>query len=472
MFSLLISRVVRKCAVLGLCALGVSSLVAQMPDPESGLPDRSYPFLKELLDKSVEQSPRMIGRNIALARAEAERIQGASRSLPSLYLNGRYGYEKMSVNGTASTDGFGTYYTLGLSQPLYHWGAISAERELGKLSVLIAEKAYAEVYKDLASTVRIQFLRLIQAKKSIKIRREALAERERNYRELETRRANGRASDAELWDTRLQNSEISHSLDVALFEFEQARNALARLCGLSSISEDQIPDELVTPSLAPDEAAKLVTFFDQSDKVKELPSVVTQNYVLRQNELRYRVAKVRLLPKFDLSASTGVENQPYLSGNAVNSQATNRTSISLSANWQIFDGFATRAAKMQALAGIREANEGMKTLMQDLDEKRRTLATRFALSTKSLSFAEEHLTRHRGALSDIEENVRSGRMPQSAIEQYRTVLANLEVQAMSARIDTYSCWNELLSMLWLDPALQRIPAKYLSNGNSRQISIP
>lgn len=457
------ARSVRLLLVSGLLGL-VLPLHAEKPEAASGLPDASFPYLRELLDNALAQSPQMLQRGIALSRADAEREGGRARYYPTVYSNARTGWDKSSSNSLGGTDSFGTFYSVGVNQALFHWGQISAENEIGKLGQLIARKAYAEAYRNVAGHVRAEFLRLVHLKRGLELRRLTVEASTQGLEDARRRRTVGTASISELGGAEIALAEAQLALDRDVFEYDQARISLARLCGLASIPEERVPTEMPAPVVGERQALKLVEFFDQTDGARTLPSVQIQEHLRRQSELRVSVAKVRLLPKFDLTASAGLENQSYVFGGSLNQSATHRYSVGMAANWTIFDGFASRSAKRQALADKRDAELRLQQVLLSLDDQKRAAVTRHELAVRRLTLAEGAYSRQSAALDEVRERNRTGLVPITVVESHRAACIALERDCYVARAEVYGRWNELISLLWMDPALDKLPQHYLTHG--------
>ena len=70
----------------------------------------------------------------------------------------------------------------------------------------------------------------------------------------------------------------------------------------------------------------------------------------------------------------------------------------------------------------------------------------------------------RGSLSYAEEEVKQGRMSEEQLNQVKAGLMAGELSTLVARADVYSRWSDLVALLWVDPALQKLPASYLNHG--------
>jgi len=139
--------------------------------------------------------------------------------------------------------------------------------------------------------------------------------------------------------------------------------------------------------------------------------------------------------------------------------------VGIVANWTLFDGFATRASKRQALADKRDAELRLQNILQGLDDQKRAAVRRFELAVRGQRLAEERHDRQRAAYYEAKDNVSRGQISPSVVDEFMSGMLSTEVQVLTARTEVYSRWNDLLSLLWLDPALQRLPSHYLNHGN-------
>ena len=95
-----------------------------------------FPQLIPVLRRAAQQSPGVLARNVDLAVAEANEIVAFSERYPSVAGTLRYDYRR--EDGGALADAQDKNVLLYLFQaryPLYHWGAIEAASEIGKIGV-------------------------------------------------------------------------------------------------------------------------------------------------------------------------------------------------------------------------------------------------------------------------------------------------------------------------------------------------
>jgi outer membrane protein TolC len=438
---------------------------AQPVDPAACLPDSSMVGLARILDHALAQSPQMLMKNVELARADAAVLGAKAARLPSLGSNARYAYEDVSSRNSPGSMQKGFFYNVGLVQPLYHWGEISNSIEITVLERKIRERSWQEAYRELASNLRARYLALIMAKQSLIASRTAHTLREKARRNDEERHAAGLMSNTEYQYGAVQMEEASFALERENFEFDQACKGFARLAGLDEFREAEIPDDIPAPVVSEHQAERLVTWFEQSDRVSEIPSIQSLHYLLRQTELRYKVASVRLLPKLDMNLSDSQENNTYLNNGGVSQGATHRDSVGVSANWPLFDGFATRAAKRSALADRRDADLRIKGALEALKDTQTSLVTRFGFAVKGLAFADRRLAMAQGSLDFVTADVAAGRQSAAALDVARGAWATARYAQLAARSEVYARWTELLGLLWLDPRLQQLPSHLSQHGN-------
>ncbi len=465
-FAFPLERLTRKLtlALVGMAALtGAVSARGGEPDPSATLPDARIPGLEAVIDKAMTQSPQMMAQNIELSRAAAGRTMAYSGLYPSLSGNVRYADMAVSTTGTENNSRVGLDYFLTLSQPLFHWGELRAQAKTGDLDEDIAHKRYAQAYRDLVGQIRTLYLRLIIQKKALSMRERTLRLLEKSLAYDKQQLAAGRitANDYEAKRTDLDEAQVGYDRDA--LAFSQARESIAQLAGLKAIAADSIPSDLPRPDWSAAQAGALVTYFDQTGREAGLPSLEIARDQVRESELRYKIAKVRLLPKLDAVAQTSMQSQTYLVSNRATQSATSEQMVGVAVNWPIFDGFATRGAKQQALADKRSSMLQLQTVEASLDSRKRDAVEQCDLSARSLAIAERRLGFARGGLSYIEGEQKANRASEAQVEQARTAVLNAQLAAMSARADLYMRWSDLVGLLWMDPALNRIPVTYLSH---------
>src|SRR5204863_7022941 len=98
------------------------------------LTEKIFPELQPILANALQQSPRMLERNLELDAASGDLLQARAGLYPAVsayFQDSRTRDQREDVPGTLKTDKL--YYNLSVSQPLYHWGAISNRAKIGEI---------------------------------------------------------------------------------------------------------------------------------------------------------------------------------------------------------------------------------------------------------------------------------------------------------------------------------------------------
>ena len=442
----------------------VAPLQAQPVDPAKTLPDKELTVLNETLVQALKQSPDMLMKSIELAQAEAYRMDRSHALWPSVSGDMRYAKDYLATTNSDTKVGEGFFYNFGIQQPVFHWGAVKASADIGGLQRKIAQKQFAEAYRLLVSSLRERFLGLIHEKKLLQNQSYALELAERNYKLEEGKLANGTLAQAAFEGSRLAIEEARLAVASTQSDWQQLKRVFVRLAGLHELSDESIPNTVSRPAWTDGQAARLAAEFQQADGARQVPGAEVFTYLIRQNELDYRIAKTQLLPRFDLFAGTNLQNQTSATKDTVSQVATTDQTFGLVANWTIFDGFATRSAKLTALAAKRQHALQLQNYLDLLREDISSVTDQSNLAARAVALAERRREIAAGGLSYAQEEAKQGRASPLAVAQAQVGLDGAELAALDSRIALYNQWSRLVGLLWVDPILQNLPATYLDHG--------
>jgi outer membrane protein TolC len=433
----------------------------------AALPEDLLPQLKHLLQVAVSQSPTMLSSNLDVVTAEGSRIQAHASLLPSVSGYGNYSYTESAVaaNTSSRSKTNGPQYGLSFYQPLFAFGALKNQNDIGKLQLHIAERQYAEAYRLLVLSVRSQYLGLIEAKLSWQNQRFNLHIAESNLAVQEAKLRDGRISSSDITAPRLSVDEARITAEKAQEEYESSRRLLAHLVGLPDLNDDSIPVEIPKPTFAPE---TINSFFEEMKRGGLANVLMVQAYqdTIHVNDLYYKIAKVRLYPKFNVSASFNQTNQTsVVSATAAPVlEAITTQSISVGANWNLFDGFATRGAKMAALAARRLAEQKLKAFKEATDDTARSLEKQIGFAGRLMDLSDVRKELQLAAVTKVSNDVKSGVSPSTLLDSV-TYNANVaQLAAQDARAEFLTKWASYVSLLGADPALDNLPPRYFHNG--------
>jgi outer membrane protein TolC len=437
---------------------------AEPVDPAQTLPDKELAVLNEILVQALKQSPDMLMKSVELAQAETYRMDRRSALWPSVSGDMRYAQDYVATTNSPTNAGKGYFYNFGIQQPVFHWGAVKASADIGGLQLKIAQKQFAEAYRQLVNLLRLQFLGLIHEKKWLQNQSYGLELAERNFKLDEERYANGTLAEGAIVNSRLTIDEQRLAVAHTQGDWQQMKRVFIRLAGLHDLSDDRIPDTVARPIWKDDQATRLAAEFQQTDGALQVPQAEVYTYLMRQSDLDYRIAKTRLLPKVSFFAGTSLQNQTSATKDVVSQVATTDQNFGLVANWSIFDGFATHSAKLAALAGKRQHALQLQNYLGVLREDILTSTEQSNLAARAVALSEQRREMAAASLNNAKEEAKQGRASLMTVAQAQAGFDAAELAALDYRIALYNQWSRLVGLLWVDPILQNLPATYLDHG--------
>jgi outer membrane protein TolC len=448
-------------AILGVLPAGLN---AQTPPLPATLPEDFFPGLRDILHSALQQSPQMIAHNLDLAAQEANRYEAASGQWPSLGGNINYAYDQsyLASNTNANTLNKGFLYGLGLSQPIYHWGALQAATDIAHLQIKISEHQYAQAYGQLATTLRSQFLSLIAQKVQLRNARLSLDQTKASVAVVEDRFKSAAATSDDVTNAHLQLDDANLSIDRATENLAHSKRMFLLTAGLSELNDDAIPDEIPKPVYSADTVEALLQNFE-SDGLHNTFQAQVYDYQIKQSELNYKVAKYRLYPRIDLSLGLSQENQTTTGANSISQADVLSESVALAANWSIFDGFATRGAKLAALTSKRVNERNLHDYLDQTLEQARESERQLMFSARAMAIAERRFQLSEEALQRAKDNFKLHTLSQAGMDQASSNFYQAQAAIFGTRADFLSNWSGYLSLLNVDPVLNNLPSRFFIN---------
>jgi outer membrane protein TolC len=213
----------------------------------------------------------------------------------------------------------------------------------------------------------------------------------------------------------------------------------------------------------PDTTAQLLQRFVQEQGEKTY-TIANLHDEIKQAELSYRMAKVRLRPMIGFSAyysqlPTASAGPGY--GEQYNTQSRN---FDIVAGWSIFDGFATRGAKLSALSSKRSLERTLRTTVDLTMAQARDFEKQLGFSWRGLDLSQQRRDLAEGGLNGTIDYVKRGLAPATDIGAARMSFFQSEAVLAAARADFLNQWSQFVSTLCVDPMLDVIPSRYLSDG--------
>jgi outer membrane protein TolC len=450
----------RPLLTLSLALLAVGALRAEAPDLDGTMPEDQLPGLAPLLKEAVDRSPTTIMSSINLASAEANVLANEAALWPTVSSYADYQESIDSTSGSAKSTSRGLLYGANISQPLFQWGAYKNQAMIGKLGETVAEKNFAEAYRLLAVSIREQYFALVGKKILLRNSQFNLKLTKESEAAQQARFEAGSTSQAELTNFKMITEQAQLDADRAQEDYNYSKQVFLRLVGIDSLDEDSIPLGLPHAEFNAPKADAVLTGFVGGGVESTFQSDVYQLYI-RQQDLSYRIAKVRLLPKFSANAGISYSNNVQPTASGVNQYKVESETYNVAANWTIFDGFSTRSAKLAALANKRLYERQKQTYVDSTIDQISNMRHQLGFSARSMSLVEVRTALLGAQVKRLNQDVGLGYASEASRDAGILDLYATEYQQAFARTDFWSRWTEFVSLAGDDPALANLSSRYV-----------
>ncbi len=436
---------------------------AQPSDVAGTMPEDYLRELKALLATALQRSPETITKEIDRLMAEARLTQVNASRLPRVGGSFNYGLTRTAIaaNTSRQESNSGFYYNFGISQAIFHWGALKNEREAARIGVLVSDKNLALAYRELSVLLRKAYLALVvekaelqQARKSVQLVRDDVAI-------VRAKKETGAVSGAAVAGEELRERE--HTIDLARVEaeFTANRQRFARLAGIAGgdLPEEKIASDIPRPAFSEPLTTAMLAMLLR-DNAKGTLEYEIYDLKLRDAVLRQKVAAVRLLPKIGASANYSLENSTNVNGNLAEQVATIRQSVGIGGSWDIFDGFATGGAKREALLAKRSLEQRKTADLEELLQTAQARERALKVDAELLAVTDIRHALAREARDRVVTEVSFGNLAKGEIERTQIGILQADAKKLGARATFLTHWSEFVALAGHDPVLNNLPARH------------
>ncbi|KXU34722.1 hypothetical protein AXK11_07720 [Cephaloticoccus primus] len=436
---------------------GQAGAVVFAPAPVLSLPEDYFPQLRELLAAALRESPRMLLARLDLDAAAGERTQARSGLYPSVSSTVRGVFTSdIRRDLPGSTEATKTYYDVGLSQPVFHWGEKRNTARIGDIRSAIAERDYAEGYRLLAREIRQGYLDLIVLKSRLAGARFMRGQAEEALKAAEARAKVGAIAEGELFGPQIALEQATLGEGSAELAFITARDQLEALTGKPAPAEAELPDEL--PKIETSNAAAsdglLAEFLAEPEP--STPALETLREQVEVAQLTYKNQKTRLRPKLSFVLGVSQDEQSYTLNNAQRYGVTSRY-VGLQVSWSIFDGWATRGAVRSSLARLRQAQARYAQARSTAPRAAQASARALGLAQRQMQINDRLLVASADGLRIHEADFAAGRTASDAVAQARAGYYQARASANAARLNFLMGQVDLVSQIDRDPLIENLP---------------
>ncbi|MDR0352966.1 MAG: TolC family protein [Opitutaceae bacterium] len=452
-------------AMIGIAAAGTARTATDadaISRLQDALPERSLPGLDALLRKALVSAPEVVMREWALAEAEANTLVARAPMLPRLetWVNAGATYEQRrdgayEINGQTIQANdrdrvlTAVLFNVGFYQPVFHWGALAKNYQIGKLRQAISGRNIAETRRLLALDIRRRCLDLMLARNGLQIARRNLDRAGETYAQMEQLIADGTQAAAAL-------DGPSRDLDILRpearrqeVEYAMLRDSLLRLAGVTEADLESLPEGLPPFGQLDDALAMLVN----TRSVAPSNTLAELKDQIEAERLNYEIQKTRLWPKFGLNLSVTQENRaPDNNVLGPKSLITSWNAFG-TMNWRVFDSQETKGLQLASLNRLRALEVRRAQAEKQEGGERETEALRLQLQWERLKNTERDLARAQAGLELTGQDFANGWAPARAVEDARVHLANVLQQTHAERAAFASALAACLSSRGRDPAV-------------------
>jgi outer membrane protein TolC len=424
------------------------------------MPEDLMPSLRPLLKEAVERSPTTITASIALAQAEASSYQESSSLWPHVSGSADYAYSRESVSVGPPSTSSGLFYSLGVNQAIFQWNAYRNQAKIGQLGEKVAQRQFAEAYRNLATLVREQYMGLIGKKLFLRNSRFFQKTSEEALDAEQARFEAGAASEADLQGFKISLEETKLAADRAQEDYDYGKRLFTRLVGIDMIRDDDIASVIPHPEYSAALADTVLSGFVGNGIESTFQNEVYK-MMLKQQDLTYSIAKVTMLPKFGASASFSYSTATSAAATSIEQVKYLSESASIAASWDIFDGFSTRGAKLSALAGKRQYERIRQTYLDTTIDTISDMRHQLGFSSRAMALAELHDALIEAEVKRLGEDRNLGYGSQATIDAGIVNQNATQYNMDQARADYLGRWTDFISLAGIDPAIENLPQRYV-----------
>jgi outer membrane protein TolC len=436
-------------AGLTLAALGVSLRGQEAADLQAlPVPEEVLPPLESILKTAGERAPELVQIGLDRRIANEELTIARSRLYPSVGVGGNLGYRYVDRQGQDNDSNASGSISIGASRPLYHWGAVNARVRRGEIGV---DNSLLSTRKNFQTTIQIlraEYLSLILDQMKLRNLRLQRANLERELENAQSRYDAGEISEEAFLSAQIGLDRSMIAIEETVDIREETLREFMRLSGLERRPEipTSVPElDLNRIERSLQQGVAGPTWVDQTFTIQ------TNRNRLNQLEETETIIQSQQRPKVNFSASI---SQAPVNTATKNNVDTINYFAGLSVNWNVFDGFSTRASRRINLLEQRKLESRLFSQEQELREEEQALRERLLIRLRKQRLAERKFQLDQRIYGRIKDEYGEGRIAEN---QFRTNQENFyeeEYNLNVARARLLESISEYLVVLNRDRAVR------------------
>ena len=417
------------------------------------LPEEIFPELRAVIDTAVRSAPVLTIETLRVNQMEANRKVRASSLYPKLHFSTDAGSRRKDIGSVSSTQGQARY-NLTLIQPLYHWGSLQAEKQIGEIELDLAHLGRVRSYLNLYAQLNSVFLDLVVQNQAVK---KAQLDSELSAERLESART--RMEDGDLPAGVFQEQSFAHrekelELRRATGALENLRQRFRVLAGLNEEYVLHLPEEIPAAAFDLDSTEKLVADYRRvmAEQSLELKSLVMQKTI---EEKTLSIHQNHLKPKINLVARS-LQDVETVATDLAGDLERREIFAGINVDWQIFDGWASRGRKEMTLERIRQRQTDYEQACDGILASLQYLDLNFKLDYEMADISDQRYLRQKEIYSQKEKDFAEGIISPDAFAAERLRLEQSRLSAQRHRADLYQSLTFLLVQVQYAKIMERL----------------
>ncbi|MEO6567537.1 MAG: TolC family protein [Opitutaceae bacterium] len=423
------------------------------------LPEQIFPELQPVLASALQQSPRMIERNLDLEAVAGDRMQARAGLYPQVRASFQESLtrdKREDVAEVLSTERL--YYNVSVNQPIFYWGDVRNRAKIGDIREKIVLKQYRQGYTALSQEIRGTYLGMILQKTQLQATQYNQEQTELALKLKEDQLRKGAIPEADIFHPRIAMKQAVLTTERMRAALDETKRGFQLLTGAPLLSDDAIPATIPRINVVSGGTDSLLAAFLSQDEPKTVATEVAKQQ-LEIERINYAMTRTVLRPKFDLVAGISQDQQSY-STNLAAKYGLRSIFIGVGGNWSIFDGFGARGGTRASLARLRKNEANYKRLVENLSADARRAAQQLKFAERQMLIQEELLDSATNFLKDRQEQLARNAASPTDVAAVQGVYYRELLTTLQQRSDYLLKFAEFLALVKEDPALTNLPAKF------------
>ena len=279
---------------------------------------------------------------------------------------------------------------LSLRMPIYTGGKLENDIEAANHGLDAAHLALERTRQEIRSTVSQDYYDVLRCHSQVEVYRESVNNLQAHLDNVNSKFRAGTVAQTDVLSSEVSLAQGKQRLVTAKNEYNIAVATLNNDVGLPTATDTNAVDRLGYEAYQLD-LDECVAF-----ALENRPDLLQKEYALRQSKAAMNSAKAGTRPKVDAGINRDfVGDGPFKS----NIDDSDRWSVGISANWNIFDNQVTAAQVSQKKAAVRRAEA-------ELADTRNIVQLDVRTAFLSLQAAEENIKTMQEALAKAQEDYR------------------------------------------------------------------